>query len=308
MLTRGKKPAKAADSGTVLDTSAAIVLIQEDLRVALEEIKRLKVRVNTLENTIRSAGWRPNTFHRWMDLPRDIRVHMLGDVLTLPAILNLRATCKQIKMEQDDAYASGKFKSFGFDAYRYRSVEEVEGMMNTRVLLKSFHFELEGLSDGENPLHKMCANNKPAIARLLITTRTCGINSVGSLGQTPLFLVAREGHVEVVKLLLAHEGIAVNQADDFGRTPLNMAAGRGHVEVVKLLLAHEGITMNQADGVECPLNEAAFGGHVEVVKLLLAHEGIAVNQAGGDGQTPLSAAARRGHVEVARLLQERNAY
>jgi hypothetical protein len=217
----------------------------------------------------------PKSFHRWMHLPADIRVHMLGNVLTLPAMLNLRATCKQMKKEQDDAYATRTFKSFGFDAYTYRSVEEVEGMMATRIHLRSFHFELEGLSDGENPLHKMCEVNKPAIVQLLITTRAWNINSTDNVGRIPLYVAAWNGHVEVVKVLLGHDGIAVNQAADDGATPLYAAAEKGHVEVVKALLGHDG---------------------------------IAVNQAMDDGGTPLAVAAQEGHVEVVRLLQEKNAH
>ena len=181
----------------------------------------------------------PKSFHRWTYLPADIRVHMLGDVLTLPAMLNLRATCKQMKKEQDDAYATRTFKSFGFDAYTYRSVEEVEGMMATRIHLRSFHFELEGLSDGKNPLHKMCADNRPAIAQLLITTRAWNINSTDNVGRIPLHFAAREGHVEVVKVLLGHDGIAVNQAMDTGGTPLSIAAWEGHANVVEALVSSQ---------------------------------------------------------------------
>jgi hypothetical protein len=243
-----------------------------------------------------------------MSLPPGVRVFMLSDWLTLPAILNLRATCQQMKKEQDDAYATGKFESFGFDAYRYRSVEEVEGMMNTRILLRSFHFELEGLRKRWNPLHKMCKDNKPAIAQLLITTGGLGINTVDNIEYTPLHGAAICGHMEVVRVLLVHADIAVNQAADKGATPLYNAANYDRVEVVMALLVHDGIAANRAkNSGATPLYVAAWEGHVEVVVALLALPGKAINQADNDGRTPLSIAVQKGRVEVVHLLQERHA-
>jgi hypothetical protein len=89
-------------------------------RVELEWLKMahsMLTRGKKATKGLPKAAKRPETFHRWMNLPADIRVHILGNWLMLRSILNLRATSKQMKMEQDDAYATGTFKSFGFDEY-----------------------------------------------------------------------------------------------------------------------------------------------------------------------------------------------
>jgi hypothetical protein len=119
----------------------------------------------------------------------------------------LRVTSKKMKMDRGNAYATRKFRSFGFDKYPYHSVEEAESMMAIGVFRRSFQLVLKGLPAGQSPLHAMCLGNKPAIAQLLIQQEGAGVNIVDSNGQTPLHMAAQKGHTEVVTVLLAHEGI-----------------------------------------------------------------------------------------------------
>jgi len=92
----------------------------------------------------------------WRNLPSDFRMYMIEHFLSLHDILNLRAMCTLMRSERDVAYATGNFSSCVFDKYIYHSVKEVEGIMATGIRLRSFHFELEGLPNGMNALHRMC--------------------------------------------------------------------------------------------------------------------------------------------------------
>ena len=250
-----------------------------------------------------------DVFHVWTKLPHDMRMHLIGHWLPLPSILNLRATSRQMKIEQDDAFATGTFKSFGFDAYTYHSVEETEGVMAIGVVLRSFKLVLKGLPPGSSSLHAMCINDKPAIVQLLVRQKGTDVNVLDNDGRAPIHLAAIHGHAGVVKLLLAHEGVEANLGNVQGRSPLHLAASKGHAEVVKLLLAHEGVKANlgTVEGYT-PLNVAAHNGHAGVVKLLLAHEGVEVNLAGVEGYTPLHLAALDHAAEAVKLLLARRGW
>jgi len=80
-----------------------------------------------------------------MELPLEMRLYLVSLWLPLPTIVNLRATCTK---EQDAAYATEIFTSYGFDNYTYHSVEDAESMMNTGICLRSFHIDLPDLPKG----------------------------------------------------------------------------------------------------------------------------------------------------------------
>jgi len=140
--------------------------------------------------------------------------------------------------EQDAAYMTGKFSSCGFDENTYRSAVEDEDMMATGIRFRSFHFEVEGLPNGMNALHRMCADNQPASVQLLINQDGLNINTCGICRMSPLFAAAQEGREEVVRALLARPGVAGSQSTSVGAIPLHAAATYGHAEVVRALLAH----------------------------------------------------------------------
>jgi len=54
---------------------------------------------------------------------------MTAQLLTLPEILNLHTVCKLIKEVHDNAYATGRFSSCGFDKYSHHSAAEAAGMI-----------------------------------------------------------------------------------------------------------------------------------------------------------------------------------
>jgi ankyrin repeat protein len=257
-------------------------------------------------------------FHKWVKLPSSIRAFVNRDFLSVPDILSLRTTSRINLKEQEDAYATGHVRSYGFDSFVYTSIVGVNWVLSKQIKLRSFTLQLRGLPVGLTSLHRICENNEIDIAKLMLACGTQDINELSSFGAavdrvtatatciTAFHIACLKGHAEIVELFLqdSQKRTAVNRGDKNGVTPLLFAATAGHVGVVQALLADVSIDVNLAEttfGVNA-LYGASIYGHVEVVNALLADPRVSVNQSNVFGLMPLTAAAFSGNVQVLQAL------
>ncbi|KAE8555567.1 hypothetical protein TMatcc_002826 [Talaromyces marneffei ATCC 18224] len=133
------------------------------------------------------------------------------------------------------------------------------------------------------PLHWACANNKFAVAELLINSRA-NVNAQDIQGWSPLFWGAFIGNIRMVRLLLSN-GANHLVRSTLGWTALHWAISGGHTEIVKELLDHHSqsksaepafhkMTMKQIDSyanATLPVDVASGGQDADIFTLLIDH-------------------------------------
>jgi len=239
---------------------------------------------------------------------------IIRDFLAVPEILNLRSTSKFNLKEQDDAYATGHVKSYGFDVFAYTSVLAANWVISKKIRLRSFTLKLQGLPLGITSLHRVCETNEAAIANLMLACGTQDVNELSVFAAadnttttlTAFHTACRTGRTGIVKAFLrdSQQRTQVNHPDNSGVTPLMVACGAGHLEVVEALLAHPDIDLNLSEkkiGVNA-LYAASLYSHIDIVNALLADQRVLVNQSNVFGLVPLTAAVFSGNVDLFKAL------
>jgi ankyrin repeat protein len=178
----------------------------------------------------------------------------------------------------------------------------LQGFESTVEILLDRGADVLDVNTGKStPLYLAVANNKIAMARLLLRQETDEQLAVaGKQGWTVLHKATDMGNEEMVTLLLQY-GAQVNTEDERGMRPLHLATREGHLNIVRLLLLScAEVYCTDLEGLT-PLDLAVTNGHVEVSKLLLDN-GAPVEHRGLDSWSALQRATRGGHEEVVALL------
>ena len=135
---------------------------------------------------------------------------------------------------------------------RYSNLDRFAGLrwcMRRRIELRGIKIErivMPGYGEVPRKDHfgALCELGYKDIAKLMVVSKSIGLNSKGHEGRTPTLHAAYYGYIEVLHALI-QAGADFNQAADDGFTPLYMACQQGHVEVVHALI-EAGAALNQA--------------------------------------------------------------
>jgi hypothetical protein len=150
--------------------------------------------------------------------------------------------------------------------------------MSRRIELRGFKIEKTVVPEyGDIPMSDhfcaLCDLGCKDIAKLMVVSKSIGLNNKGPEGQTPTYYAAYYGYVEVVHALI-QAGADLNQAEDKGATPLHIAYRKGHAEVVHAPI-QAGADLNQdMDGGYTPFLMARMSGHRAIVRLLAEAEAL----------------------------------
>ena len=115
---------------------------------------------------------------------------------------------------------------------RYSNLDRFAGLrwcMRRRIELRGFKIEkivMPGYGEVPKKDHfgALCELGYKDIAKLMVVSKSIGLNSKGHKGRTPTLHAAYYGYIEVVHALI-QAGADLNQARDDGPTPLHMACG-----------------------------------------------------------------------------------
>lgn len=183
-------------------------------------------------------------------------------------------------------------------------VYDLDGQDKLREILARPGIEVDATqADGTTPLYRAGLAGNVAAFRLLLD-QGAGVNNRNRDNLwTILICAAAENRIAIAELLLLRHELEVNAADELGNTALHIAAERGNVRIVELLLQRRDIGINLRNRLGwTPLAKAAFHGHADVVARLLGRPELELNSVDRDRQTPLFHAASTGNLKVVRLL------
>jgi len=184
------------------------------------------------------------------------------------------------------AYATGHFKSHGFDRYIYTSFEAVNWVINTGINLRSFDMILQRptgtvhagkwVGEPEYVLLKAVAAGEVAIVRLMLQCGRLDFDAInhGICGTVrPLHRSILDGRLEITNMLLQDPRLVLNASSvnthSFKQVLRDVHCMRLEKEFVDAIRRHApGNLMPLADGIP----NAPFDSQLQCVEAVLADE------------------------------------
>jgi len=183
-------------------------------------VRSLRMKTRSGQVVRRRAG---NKFHKWVSLPEDLKRFIICRFLDVRTTLSLSAAARMWSLWFRKAYASGNFKSYGFDDHIYTSFKAVNWVLNEGIVLRKLAMMLMSpvrhhVSNQAYVFLKAIASDEAAIVELMLRCGRLDSDAInGTGGVPPLTQAILDGSLEITRLLLKDSRLHLRAYDPSNR-------------------------------------------------------------------------------------------